>query len=64
MGGNVWEWVLGGYDVKDPKAGRRLRGGSWHATAGNCTVVYRDYELSPTGSNTNRGFRVVLSSVP
>ena len=27
LGGNVFEWMLDGYDVKDPKAARRLRGG-------------------------------------
>jgi sulfatase modifying factor 1 len=63
LGGNVWEWMLDGYDVKDPKANPRLRGGSWIGPAGNYTVAYR-HNFSPTGSASNYGFRVVLSSVP
>jgi tetratricopeptide (TPR) repeat protein len=63
LGGNVWEWMLDGYDVKDPKAHRRDRGGSWYDTAGVCTVVYRG-NSTPTSSSPRDGFRVVLSSVP
>ena len=62
LGGNVAEWMLDGYDVKDPKAGRRRRGGSWSDAAGGCTVVPRRF-YGPAGS-TEVGFRVVFSSVP
>jgi formylglycine-generating enzyme required for sulfatase activity len=61
LGGNVWEWMLDGYDVKDPKAQRRVRGGGWRDPASYCTVVSR-YDGAPTVSNTSNGFRVVLSS--
>jgi formylglycine-generating enzyme required for sulfatase activity len=63
LGGNVWEWMLDGYDLKDPKAQRRRRGGGWNGTASSCTVVHHNIS-PPTVSSTNFGFRVVLSSVP
>jgi formylglycine-generating enzyme required for sulfatase activity len=62
LGGNVWEWMQDGYDVKDPKAKRRNRGGSWLYAASFCTVVYRG-NVTPTISNNDDGFRVALSSV-
>jgi formylglycine-generating enzyme required for sulfatase activity len=55
--------MLDGYDVKDPKALRRRRGGSWDSPASDCPVV-NQYKNIPTGSYTFLGFRVVLSSVP
>jgi tetratricopeptide (TPR) repeat protein len=63
LGGNVQEWMLDGYDVKDPKANRRYRGGSWSDSGSYCTVVFRG-SYPPTVSQSNSGFRVVLSSVP
>jgi formylglycine-generating enzyme required for sulfatase activity len=63
LGGNVQEWMLDGYDVKDPKANRRFRGGSWSDSGSYCTVVFLG-GYPPTVSQSNSGFRVVLSSVP
>jgi tetratricopeptide (TPR) repeat protein len=62
LGGNVGEWMLDGYDEKDPKAGWRFRGGSWISTAGNCTVVHRSVD-TPTNGRNYCGFRLALSSV-
>jgi hypothetical protein len=63
LGGNAEEWMLGGYDEKDPKAHRWSRGGSWVSTASYCTVVARGIN-SPTSSILKSlGFRVALSSV-
>jgi formylglycine-generating enzyme required for sulfatase activity/tRNA A-37 threonylcarbamoyl transferase component Bud32 len=62
LGGNVEEWMLDGFDEKNPKANRVLRGGYWGGPAGNCTVVFRII-LTPTSSGTNCGFRVASSSV-
>jgi formylglycine-generating enzyme required for sulfatase activity len=62
LGGNVEEWMLDGFDEKDPKARRVPRGGNWNSTASNCTVVFR-YGSTPTGSNSINGFRVASSSV-
>jgi formylglycine-generating enzyme required for sulfatase activity len=61
LGGNVNEWMLDGYDEKDPKANRRLRGGGWDNAESNCTVVYRN-RCTPTFSNSALGFRLALSS--
>jgi tetratricopeptide (TPR) repeat protein len=62
LGGNAAEWMLDGYDGKDRKANRRLRGGSWDSAASRCTVVNRNYH-APSSSNSIFGFRVALSSV-
>jgi formylglycine-generating enzyme required for sulfatase activity len=62
LGGNVIEWMLDGFDEKNPKANRVNRGGSWSTTAGNCTVVGRG-SSTPTHSSTHIGFRVASSSV-
>jgi formylglycine-generating enzyme required for sulfatase activity len=62
LGGNVEEWMLDGFNEKDPKSRRVSRGGSWNDTAGRCSVVYRG-NGTPTHSNTNGGFRVASSSV-
>jgi formylglycine-generating enzyme required for sulfatase activity len=62
LGGNVIEWMLDGFDEKNPKANRVLRGGSWNGTASNCPVVYRSND-TPAGSRASFGFRVASSSV-
>jgi hypothetical protein len=58
LGGNAEEWMLDGYDEKDSKAPRRLRGGSWRGCASS---NYR-YSPAPAHSSNNNGFRVALSS--
>ncbi len=62
MGGNVEEWMLDGFDEKNPKAYRVFRGGYWFSTASGCAVVNR-HSRTPTYSNTGYGFRVAASSV-
>jgi formylglycine-generating enzyme required for sulfatase activity len=63
LGGNVNEWMLDGYDAKDPKAIRRYRGGGWNGTTRNCTVSFRSSYSPPIGGYPDVGFRVALSSV-
>jgi formylglycine-generating enzyme required for sulfatase activity len=58
MSGNVYEWC---WDASG--ANRRWRGGGWNGSAIYCPVVNQN-SSTPTSSVTNRGFRVVLSSVP
>jgi hypothetical protein len=62
LGGNVEEWMLDGYDEKNPKADRLTRGACWRHTAGRCAVMHRG-RGSPTNSIDCVGFRVALSSV-
>jgi formylglycine-generating enzyme required for sulfatase activity len=61
LGGTVGEWMLDGYDEKDPKAYRRGRGGGWSNEARYCSVVIRG-SSAPTYGDSNGGFRVALSS--
>jgi formylglycine-generating enzyme required for sulfatase activity len=63
LGGNVNEWMLDGYDEKDPKANRRNRGGSWNETAGYCTVVSRRNVPATSNYSSGFGFRVALGLV-
>jgi formylglycine-generating enzyme required for sulfatase activity len=64
LGGNVWEWMLDGFDPEDPKSRRRLRGGSWNDNADCALVAYRgNYSSSdPDFRNLNLGFRLARSS--
>jgi formylglycine-generating enzyme required for sulfatase activity len=63
LGGNVEEWMLDGFDEKNPKANPVNRGGNWGSIASNCAVVGRNNLYTPTGSYINSGFRVATSSV-
>jgi formylglycine-generating enzyme required for sulfatase activity len=54
--------MFDGYDEKNTKANRLLRGGSWIYSSSTCTVVRR-YDLVPTAGGNRYGFRVALSLV-
>ena len=63
LGGNVAEWMLDGFDPKDPKSRRRLRGGSWAANAVNAQVANLGGYGTPHDRNhISSGFRVARSS--
>ena len=57
LGGNVTEWMLDGFDVKDPKSSRVLRGGYWYINANFARSAYRNY-FSPSFASINNGFRL------
>ena len=57
LGGNVNEWMLDGFDAKDPKANRVLRGGSWDSIANFARSAYR-YNRTPSIAFINCGFRL------
>jgi formylglycine-generating enzyme required for sulfatase activity len=57
LGGNVVEWVLDGFDAKDPKANRVLRGGNWNNGAGNARSAFRN-SGTPSNAFNNGGFRL------
>ncbi|MCA9994310.1 MAG: SUMF1/EgtB/PvdO family nonheme iron enzyme [Anaerolineales bacterium] len=73
MSGNVWEWVLDGYDAKYYKSSptidpiglgdsiKVLRGGSWDSTSFYARVTHRN-SAQPNTSNSNIGFRCAVSS--
>jgi hypothetical protein len=63
LGGNAEEWMLDGYDEKNPKANRLNRGGGWGSKAIICTVAHRNGNAAADGGGNGRGFRVALSSV-
>ena len=42
LGGNVTEWMLDGFDRKDPKANRVLRGGCWYNGAYSARCANRN----------------------
>ncbi len=59
LGGNVAEWMLDGFDAKDPKAIRVVRGGYWanNNNAGNARSAYR-HNVAPTVADYYYGFRL------
>jgi len=57
LGGNVTEWMLDGFDAKDPKAIRVLRGGNWYLDANYARSARRD-NSSLSFANNDCGFRL------
>jgi tetratricopeptide (TPR) repeat protein len=57
LGGNVDEWVLDGFDAKDPKSVRVLRGGSWYGHANYARSALR-INFTPSGAFNYSGFRL------
>ncbi len=57
LGGNVAEWMLDGFDVKDPKSSRVLRGGNWNDGANRARCALRD-NYSPAFASYGSGFRL------
>jgi hypothetical protein len=62
LGGNAEEWMLDGYDEKEPKANRRNRGGSWVSSASYSPAVNRVNSAPTSSVHKSVGFRVALSS--
>ena len=57
LGGNVAEWMLDGFDVKDPKSNRVLRGGNWNVVANFARSANR-HSLTPTFADSFNGLRL------
>ena len=57
LGGNVAEWMLDGFDAKDPKANRVLRGGDWSRNANYARSASRS-NGTPAYANNSFGFRL------
>ena len=57
LGGNAAEWMWDGFDAKDPKANRVLRGGRWNDGASYARSAHRN-GITPTGANLSYGFRL------
>ena len=64
MAGNVWEWCLGAFDLKERgEAVRRVvRGGSWYDSRANARCAYRFDFGTPVDRYGSIGFRVVRGS--
>jgi formylglycine-generating enzyme required for sulfatase activity len=57
LGGNVAEWMLDGFDPKDPKPRRVLRGGNWWDDVGKQRSSFLLKSI-PGSANFNFGFRI------
>jgi formylglycine-generating enzyme required for sulfatase activity len=57
LGGNVAESMLDGFDVKNPKSDRVLRGGYWYSLANFARSAYR-YVSTPSVASNFYGFRL------
>ncbi len=57
LGGNAEEWMWDGFDAKDPKSNRVLRGGRWNDGASYARSAHRN-GITPTGANLSYGFRL------
>ena len=57
LGGNATEWMWDGFNAKDLKSFRVLRGGYWGNDAGGARSAYRYYD-SPTPAYYSNGFRL------
>jgi formylglycine-generating enzyme required for sulfatase activity len=57
LGGNVAEWMLDGFDARDPKANRALRGSHWYDYASHARSAYRD-SSTPSNASNGIGFRL------
>ena len=55
LGGNAEEWMWDGFDAKDPKSLRVLRGGYWRNSASYARTADR---RDPTSASNDGGFRV------
>ena len=57
LGGNAVEWMWDGFDAKDPKSSRVLRGGDWGDSSGYARSAYRS-SFTPALANNSLGFRL------
>jgi tetratricopeptide (TPR) repeat protein len=57
LGGNVMEWILDGFDAKDPNAFRVVRGGHWGSYWPDARSASR-YKPAPIHASYNCGFRL------
>ncbi len=58
LGGNTAEWMLDGFDAKDPKAHRVLRGGRWSYGGSFFRSDFRNNLYTPSSANSPDGFRL------
>ena len=57
LGGNAGEWILDGFDPKDPKALRVLRGGDWLIGTNEARSAERNLK-KPSFVHGGFGFRL------
>jgi formylglycine-generating enzyme required for sulfatase activity len=57
LGGNAAEWMWDGFDAKDPKSNRVLRGGYWYGKANFARSANRSVN-TPTAASISDGFRI------